>query len=337
MLLGRLSEENSSTFSSTQTESKGFIMSKKYSVGGLELDLPIIVGAGVCKVPEQVLAYQGDVPVGAVVSGSYTLLQRDGNEGTLMWPVHANDPSDLTHCLNSLGMPNCGWSKAWVKFNNIADGLSKPLIINVAGFKPEEYCAALWRFNDQPWVSAIEFNFGCPNTAEHGGRTMSFDIKGIAETLSGARATMMTIGPRPISLWLKFSPYSDAKQLEEVAAVVKEYGDIVDAVVACNTFPNAVMRTERKQVTTPNKGRAGLSGIAMKTIALGQVEQWREHLSASIDVIGVGGVTEGQDVIDLLDAGAVAVQATSLPIWCGGPRAFQNLLLESEELQNYLS
>jgi len=62
----------------------------------------------------------------------------------------------------------------------------------------------------------------------------------------------------------------------------------------------------------------------MKPIALGQVRQFRQHLSPLIDVIGVGGAMKANDIVDFLDAGASAVQVTSLAHWAGDPRSFQD-------------
>ena len=308
-------------------------MEKTFDVGGLNLDLPIILGAGVCKMPEQVLAYQGDVPVGAVVSGSYTMIPREGNSGVLFWPEHVDNPNELLICLNSYGMPNCGFHEAYVRFQKIKDQLTKPLIVSIAGFSPDDYKQGVAFFQGAR-ATAVELNFGCPNT-EEGGRIMSFDLKNMERTFRLVREALEA--SQRIPIWVKFSPYSDPYQLAEVASIVMDYKDTVDAVVTSNTFPNAVMRNGKGKVTTPNKGRAGLSGTSLKAITLGQVEQFHELLNQEIDIIGVGGITNGQDVIDLLESGAKSVQLVSLPFCCGGARALQNLLLESEALQEYCS
>lgn len=137
---------------------------------------------------------------------------------------------------------------------------------------------------------------------------MSFDLSSIEELL-------MHLHPnKPV--WLKFSPYSDPMFLKEMAAVVNSAKSKVKAVVTCNTFPNAYVS---RNAITPNDGLADLSGPALKSIALGQVVQWRKHLDSDIDVIGVGGITTGNDAQDFLEAGASAIQTNSLAFWSGKP------------------
>jgi dihydroorotate dehydrogenase (fumarate) len=168
-------------------------------------------------------------------------------------------------------------------------------------------------------VSATTLNFGCPNDL-HGGRIMSFDLSGILDIMNAL------YGLKPI--WIKFSPYSDPLQLKEVAQILNERGKgKVRAVVACNTFPNAFVS---RDVITPNGGLAGLSGPAMKPIALGQVVQWRKHLIPEIDVIGVGGIMTGNDVVDFLDAGAAATQVCSLAFWSGNPSELGGRLIKDK-------
>lgn len=105
------------------------------------------------------------------------------------------------------------------------------------------------------------------------------------------------------------------------------------AVVTCNTFPLAY--AGEKSITAQG-GFAGLSGLAMKPIALGQVRQFRQHLDERIAVIGVGGITTGDDIVDFLEAGAVGVEITSLAHWAGDPRSFQERLLDEETASRFL-
>jgi dihydroorotate dehydrogenase len=86
----------------------------------------------------------------------------------------------------------------------------------------------------------------------------------------------------------------------------------------------------------PQDGFAGLSGPVMKRIALGQVKQFRGHLSSAVDVIGVGGITTGNDIVDFLNAGATAVQITSLAYWAGDSKSFQERLLDEETGSRFL-
>jgi dihydroorotate dehydrogenase len=298
----------------------------EYQVGGITLQTaPIMVGAGVCKSPHTTWDWLAVAPV---VSGSYTPLRRDGNEGTrLFYPDTEEELKKLGFGLNSFGMPNMGFAAATTELARYTGEQS--LIVSLAGFSIDDYVNGMEQFTPIEGISAIELNFGCPNT-EHG-KIMSFDPRSLDSLLQ----RLGKYRDRPI--WVKFSPYSDPGLLKEIAAVINASALIIKAVVTCNTFPSAYAG---KTAISPMGGLAGLSGAALKPIALGQVIQFRQHLVSEIDVIGVGGITVGNDVIDFLDAGAQAVQMTSLPFWLGSPSLFWNTLLDAHtdnRLETYLT
>ena len=297
-----------------------------YRVGGVLLPYaPIMIGAGVCKTPK---VAQEWLVVAPVVSGSYTPERREGNKGNqLFYPDTEEEFLKQGFGLNSFGMPNMGFTATAQEFMKY--GGENPLIVSIAGFDVGDYVAGVKAFAGVPNIRASELNFGCPNT-EHG-KIMSFDLASLEKVfreLKGLSATPM---------WAKFSPYSDPGLLKEVAHVVNATASVVKAVVICNTFPNAYAG---KGAISPNNGLAGLSGPALKPIALGQVAQFRQHLNPEIDVIGIGGTITGNDVIDFLDAGAKAVQLTSLPFWSSNPGRFWESLLNADtgdRLEKYLN
>lgn len=286
----------------------------KNQVGGILLPTRIMIGAGVCKSPQTARQWLTVTPV---VSGSYTPEPRKGNNGArLFYPDTEEELQAIGFGLNSFGMPNIGFEAAAREFASYKG--EQPLVVSIAGFSVEDYLSGVSAF--ARCASAHEFNFGCPNVLGHG-RIMSFDLLGLEKLFSQLEG----VAKKPI--WVKFSPYSDPGQLKEVAQVVNKYSSVISAVVTCNTFPNAYAG---RYAISPNNGLAGLSGSAMKPIALGQVVQFRQHLKADIDVIGVGGVTSGNDVVDFFEAGAQAVQMTSLPFWLGEPSRFWEALLNPE-------
>lgn len=286
---------------------------------------PIMIGAGVCKTPRAAREW---LTVAPVVSGSYTPKPRDGNSGErLFHPDSVDMLKAIGFGLNSFGMPNMGFDAAAREFTNYEG--EHPLIFSVAGFSVEDYVKGVELLRNMPSVAAIELNFGCPNT-EHN-KIMSFDTHSL-DVLFGRLDE--SIGK---AIWVKFSPYSDPGLLKEVAAVVNSAASAISAVVTCNTFASAYAG---KNTISPMGGLAGLSGSALKPIAMGQVVQFRQHLATAIDVIGVGGVTIGNDVVDFLKAGAQAVQMTSLPFWLGNPRQFWETLLDQHtgnHLEAYLN
>lgn len=296
-----------------------------YQVGGISLpSAPIMIGAGVCKSPQTTWKWLNVAPV---VSGSYTPERREGNKGDrLFYPDTEEELRAVGFGLNSFGMPNMGFAAA-SEFAGYHGG--QPLVISVAGFSVDDYVTGVKQFVTVEGVVAIELNFGCPNT-EHG-KIMSFDTRSL-DTLF--RRLGEFVG-RPI--WVKFSPYSDPGLLMEVAMVVNSATSTIKAVVTCNTFPSAYAG---KNAISPMGGLAGLSGPALKPIALGQVIQFRQHLVPEIDVVGIGGINAGNDVVDFLDVGAKAVQMTSLPFWLGEPSHFWETLLNSktgDRLETFLN
>ena len=288
-------------------------MTSLYLAGGISMHhAPIMIGAGACKTPHATREW---LDVAPVVSGSYTPEPRPGNTGSrLFYPDTEEQLKKLGCGLNSFGMPNIGFSAATSELAS-HDGVH-PLVVSIAGFNIEHYIAGVALFSTIQSVRAIECNFGCPNT-EHG-KIMSFDL----HTLDTLLRTLRWRTHKPI--WVKFSPYSDPGLLKEVAAIVAAAASVT-AVVTCNTFPNAYAGLD---TISSMKGLAGLSGPALKPIALGQVVQFRRELPLAIDVIGVGGITTGDDAMDFLGAGANAVQLTSLPFWLGSPRRFWETLLD---------
>jgi dihydroorotate dehydrogenase (fumarate) len=291
-------------------------MSKGKSVGGLSFPgLPIMIGAGVCKDPKLTLDW---LKIAPVVSGSYTKEARSGNSGDrLFYPDTLEELLNLGYGLNSFGVKNDGVKAAVAAFSE--SQFDQPLIISVAGFSIEDYVHCVEVVSTSETISVVELNLSCPNT-EHGS-IFSFDLK-VLDQLFIALAQN-----KKKPLWVKLSPYSDPNQLATVAKLINKHCDIIKAVVTCNTFPSSYAG---EQTISPNQGLAGLSGPALKPIALGQVRQFRQLLNPDIGVIGVGGITTGNDVIDFLDAGAAGVQLTSLPFWLKEPENFWSQLLDTE-------
>ncbi|NQV93324.1 hypothetical protein HQ403_02390 [Candidatus Kaiserbacteria bacterium] len=296
-----------------------------HHVGGVSLpNAPIMIGAGVCKTPQSTRKW---LTVAPVVSGSYTPEQREGNKGNrLFYPDTLDELLKTGKGFNWFGMPNMGFKAAARELAGYRG--EQPFVVSVAGFSVEDYLGGVEKFTVVEGVAAIELNFGCPNTKH--GKIMSFDPNSL-DTLF--RRLGKSVG-KPI--WVKFSPYDDTGLLKEVASIVNK-SRTIRAVVTCNTVPNQF--AGEGNLSSPNSC-GGLSGPAIKQTALEQVTQFRKHLNTEIDVIGVGGITTGNDVIDRLDAGAKAVQLTSLPFWSGNPGDFWEILLDQDtggRLEAYLN
>jgi dihydroorotate dehydrogenase (fumarate) len=281
-------------------------MSLATTVAGIKLEHPLMNAGGTCKTLEHAKHFARSA-VSAIVVGPVTPEVRNGNSGNVYWQGEL-------YSLNSLGMPNPGenifFLDHWPGIRELAGQASKPVILQIAGFNVQDYVDVA-RQAQQKGVEHIELNFGCPNVWDDGSQhgIISFDPETIAFTVKQVRKVFSgTIG-------IKLSPYSDPDLLKRVAATINSLGGDVGYVACSNTFPNAfvVDSDTGNAVISVGGGLAGLSGKAMKPIAMGQVKQFQALLEHA-DIVVVGGITTWQDVVDFQMAGARGAQA-STPYW----------------------
>lgn len=273
-------------------------------LAGIELEHMLMNAAGTCKTLEHAERFARSA-VSAIVVGPITPEERDGNQGNIYWP-------GKFYSLNSLGMPNPGefrfFLDHWPGIQEVARVAGKPAILQIAGFSPQDFQKVALEA-ERHGVKHIELNFGCPNIWDDGHQhgIFSFDsgaivliVRMVREVFSG------TIG-------LKLSPYSDPELLKRVAEAINSLDTHVGYVACSNTFPNAYELDPKtgNAVISVGGGLAGLSGKAMKPIAMGQVKQFASVLDYA-DIVGVGGVTSWKDALDFHVAGAKAVQASTV-------------------------
>jgi dihydroorotate dehydrogenase (fumarate) len=257
------------------------------TLSGLELEHPLFNAAGTCKTVEDVKRLATSATA-AIMVGSITKEERTGNSGEVYW-------AGPMFSLNSLGLPNRGagyYMATLPEMVKVAHGAGKLLFVNVAGFSPNEYAdlasVAVWGGAD-----LVELNLGCPNVWNDGAqkRIACFDPELVDQTLERVQERI-GVGER---LAVKISPFSDPFALAEVARVIGG-SKMVKIVTTVNTFPNAFSYNKGKPRITPGGGLAGFAGPAMKPIGLGQVLQLRGLLPMRIQLVGVGGVTHGEDI-----------------------------------------
>jgi dihydroorotate dehydrogenase len=285
------------------------------TLAGVALEHPLLNAAGTAKTLDDVVRLARS-PVSAVTVGSITLRERAGNAGE----VYATRPG---HAVNALGMPNRGapfYRDELPRMAEAAHAAGKPLIVSVAGFSPDEY-GELAHLAAGAGADLVELNLGCPNVWEggHQERIASFDPDLVGRSLAAA-------GGIDVPLGAKLSPLADPVLLREVAGVLAS--SPAAFVVSCNTFPNglAVHPDGRPAIDV---GFGGVSGAAMKPIALGQVAQLRALLPPEVDLVGCGGVRRGEDLRDLVHVGAAAV-GVATAFWDAGedPGVFGDLLAD---------
>jgi dihydroorotate dehydrogenase (NAD+) catalytic subunit len=232
-----------------------------------------------------------------------------GNPAPRLWEARAG-------MINSVGLQNVG-VRAF-----IADKLpglckySTPVIANVFGYAGEDYVEVVHALNDANGIAAYELNVSCPNT-ERGG--LSFGVDEAA--LAGLIARVKSVAKRP--LIVKLSPNVTA--IEPFARVAEQNG--ADAVSLVNTFVALAIDSKSRRARI-GAGYGGLSGPAIKPIALRMVEQAAN--AVKIPVIGIGGIAAGEDAAEFLIAGASLVQVGTATFW--DPAATVKIARELERL-----
>jgi dihydroorotate dehydrogenase (NAD+) catalytic subunit len=224
-------------------------------------------------------------PFSAYVSKTITLTARAGNPPPRLWESAAG-------LINSIGLPNVGLS-AYLEHDLAALAeLPVPLITNVMGSSAEEFGELVAALEDRPQVAAIELNVSCPNVAT--GLDIGADPRGLEMLL--ARVRSMSSKP----LIVKLTP--NTADVAACAAAAEAGG--ADAVSLINTL-RAVALAPGGIDPWLGGGSGGLSGPAIRTIALAQVSQVARRVA--IPVVGMGGVSSGRDARELIDVGATLV------------------------------
>ncbi len=245
---------------------------------------------------------------GIVVKG----LSKDpiqGNPSPRLWETRGG-------MINSVGLQNVG-VRAF-----IADKLpslrrySTPVIANVFGYAAEDYVEVVHVLNDAEGVAAYELNVSCPNT-KHGGLAFGVDEAALADLVGRVKG----VAARPVIV--KLSP--NVAMIEPFALVAEQNG--ADAISLVNTFIALAIDSKSRRPRI-GAGYGGLSGPAIKPIALRMVEQAAK--AVKIPVIGMGGIATGEDAAEFMIAGASLVEVGTATFW--DPAATVTIARELEKL-----
>ena len=255
---------------------------------GIELDNPVIPASGTFGYGHEFAEFYDINVLGSFSCKGTTLAPRFGNET----PRIAEAPAGM---INAVGLQNPGVDAVIAEeLPRLAQCFHKPILANVSGFSMEEYAAVCQKLDSQPQVGWLEVNISCPNV--HGGG-MSFGTDP-AQAAAVTRA-VKAVTAKPVIM--KLSP--NVTDIVAVAKACEEAG--ADAISLINTL--MAMRIDlktRRPVLANTTG--GLSGPAVFPVALRMV--WQVARSVSIPVVGLGGVSSAEDVIEMMLAGATAVE-----------------------------
>ena len=258
------------------------------NLAGVRLDNPVIPASGTFGFGEEFKdLYDLDI-LGAISFKGTTVAPRLGNPV----PRIAECSSGL---INSVGLQNPGIDAVIAEqLPRMRSFFHKPIIANISGFAVEEFVTLAERLSREPQVEIIEVNVSCPNV-HGGGMSFGTDPKSVAEVTRSVKQ----VSARPV--FVKLSP-----NVTDIVAVAKAWEEAgADGICLINTLLGMRIDIARRKPVIANK-MGGFSGPAVFPVALRMVYQVSK--ACSIPVMGCGGVASADDVIEMMMAGATAVQ-----------------------------
>jgi len=253
---------------------------------GLNLKNPIIPASGCFGFGESFSKMYDIGMLGAIMAKAVTLNERVGNDT----PRVAETTSGM---LNAIGLKNPGLEVVMNEKYPYLAQFDVPIIANIAGATEEEYVAVAKRVCTAPNVKAIELNISCPNVKEGG---VAFGVNPeIAK-----RLTEKVKAVSSVPVYVKLSP--NVSDITEIARAVEAGG--ADGITMINTITGMRIDIKKKRPILANK-TGGLSGPAIKPIAIRMV--YEVSRAVKIPIIGMGGISTVDDVIEMFLAGASAV------------------------------
>ena len=264
------------------------MVSIKTRLSGIELDNPIIPASGTFAFGEEFKSLYDLNILGSISFKGTTVEPREGNA----LPRIAECPMGM---LNSVGLQNPG-VKVVVEeeLPALKKIFHKPLIANISGFSFEEFSILAEEMDKVENVGLLEVNISCPNV-HNGGMAFGTDVKNVAEVCK--RVKEKTKKP----VYMKLSP--NVTDITEMAKAAEAAG--ADGISLINTLLGMRIDIKRRRPVLANKV-GGYSGPAVFPIALRMVYQVRK--AVQIPIIGMGGIASAEDVIEMMMAGASAVE-----------------------------
>lgn len=281
------------------------------NIHGLTLKNPIMTASGTFGNGYEYSDFFDVSCLGGIILKATTAEKRDGNP----YPRMAETASGM---INAVGLQNKGVDFFETDIYPKVKDFNTNVIANVAGSSIESYVEVARKMNRLEHIAAIELNISCPNVKQGG---MSFGTK--PESAREITSAVREVYDK--TLIVKLTP--NVTSVVDIAEAVIEGG--ADAVSLVNTFMGMAIDVEtRKPVISTITG--GVSGPAIKPIALRMV--WQVAKAVKVPVIGIGGISTAEDVVEFLLAGATAVEIGTANFI--NPRATVDAL---EDLRKYMA
>lgn len=264
------------------------MVNMKVNLSGLQLDNPVIPASGTFG-----YGYEFAELYDINILGSFSF------KGTTKEPRFGNPTPRIAECpmgmINSVGLQNPGIDKVIAEeLPKLKKCFNKKVVANISGFSVDEYAYCCERIDKEEQVGIIEVNVSCPNV-HNGGMAFGTSAEAAAEVTKAVKA----VTTKPV--YIKLSPnvtdiVSIAKECEEAGA---------DGISMINTLLGMRIDLKNRKPVVANK-MGGFSGSAILPVALRMVYQVYE--AVNIPIIGMGGVSSAEDVIEMMLAGATAVE-----------------------------
>ena len=220
-------------------------------------------------------------------------------KGTTRDPRFGNPTPRIAECtagmINAVGLQNPGVERVIAEeLPRLATCFHKPVMANVSGFSVEDYAYTCERLDSEPQVGWLEVNVSCPNV--HGGG-MSFGTS--PEAAAEVTRAVKRVTTKPVII--KLSP--NVTDIVAIAGACEEAG--ADGISLINTMLGMRIDLRTRKPVIANK-MGGFSGAAIFPVAVRMVYQVAH--AVKIPVVGMGGVSTAEDVIEMMLAGATAVE-----------------------------
>ena len=264
------------------------MVNTKISLSGIEIDNPIIPASGTFGYGKE---FNELYDINILGSFSFKGTTKDPRFGNAT-PRIAETEGGM---LNSVGLQNPGVEKVISEeLPALKKFFHKPVMANVSGFAIEDYAYTCEKLDGEEQVGWLEVNISCPNV-HGGGMSFGTDPKNAAAVTKAVKA----VTTKPVII--KLTP--NVTDITEIAKAVEDAG--ADGVSLINTLSGMRINMAKRKPLLANV-TGGLSGPCTFPVALRCVYQ--VYNAVKIPIVGMGGVTTAEDVIEMMMAGATAVQ-----------------------------
>jgi dihydroorotate dehydrogenase (NAD+) catalytic subunit len=279
------------------------------SICGIQLRNPTVLAAGILGVSKTYFGELIDNGIGMITIKSISRLEQTGHASPCVLPYEAG-------LINAVGYPNPGLEAALEEFGDL-QGIEVPVVANIIGKNADDFDYMSKNFLPYDF-SAVEMVLSCPHTPGYGMLAGQHTPEATYESVSVVRKNTS------LPLIVKLTP--NVGDITLLAKAAQDAG--ADAISACNSVgPGMVINIDSKEPVL-DFTIGGLSGPAIKPIAIKSVYEIYEQVD--IPIIGIGGITTGRDAIEMMMAGASAVGIGSA-VYYRGVSVFKKINDEMEE------